>query len=628
MLALLALAIFAPAGVAAETQQSPTEHAITEITAQGWWSDASGTATLEQAQRAPYIPFVGVLTRGYGSDTIWIRLHLSAARHAEHLVLRIQQPQIDEIALFDPVEIRDGLIVPRYSGDRRTIKDGDYVGPKLGFYLLSSETERDIYLRVRTTSTRAIYIELLSQTAADQADRSNQIVISLYLGMLLMLLVWMATRYFFSSERLLALFTLRLALAVGQGMVGSGLARLILHAMEIDVAVQHMIVNVVILLAVFCSLACDLMLLREFDPPQRLWNAAVGLLALLPVTTLLAAADRLWLCLQINNGVMIVMSFVFLALAWSGRAWDLKAPHQHGLPSRGVLRTLYALILITGLPIFLSSAGFGDLPAWLINSPLLYTLLSSMVFLLVIFTKERAKQSLLQETTLQARVAEQVSTTERERREEQERFLEMLAHEIKNPLAAIRTLSENPAVRPTDIDKIKGLVSDIDSVIKLCVQSGQLEQGKFERLDHDCDVGDLLGELQDRSTDRARIRLGRAAATAVRTDSRLLKIILENLLGNALKYSASGSVIDITARRTAREARDGVEVEIANPPGRAGFPDPAQVFEKFYRDPGARSVTGSGLGLYLVHNLAHLLGATVEYVPDPVLVRFKLWLPC
>jgi len=114
----------------------------------------------------------------------------------------------------------------------------------------------------------------------------------------------------------------------------------------------------------------------------------------------------------------------------------------------------------------------------------------------------------------------------------------------------------------------------------------------------------------------------------VRTDPRLLKIILENLLGNAVKYSASGSPIDVTARRSKRDCRDGVAIEIANLPGRAGFPDPSKVFEKFYRDPGARSITGSGLGLYLVHEISGLLDAVIDYAPDPQYIRFRMWLAC
>ena len=70
-----------------------------------------------------------------------------------------------------------------------------------------------------------------------------------------------------------------------------------------------------------------------------------------------------------------------------------------------------------------------------------------------------------------------------------------------------------------------------------------------------------------------------------------------------------------------------VLIRIDNTPGAAGHPDPRQVFKKYYRSPGAHSKTGSGLGLYLVHNVARQLGGWVRYVPNDSCVRFELWLP-
>lgn len=622
------LGMNADAVTVGDASSIPTENISTRISAQGWWSDASGTATLEQAEAARYTSFTGALTRGYGRDTIWIRLRLTAARHAEHLVLRIQPPFIDEIAVFDPLERRNGVIEPRYSGDRQTIREGDYVGPKLGFFLPSADAEREIYLRVRTTSTRVIHLELLDRTVAEESDRTNQITISLYFGMLLMLAVWTATRYFFFPERLVAFFTLRLALAIGQGMMVSGLARLIMNTLAINVENQHIIANTVILFAAPFSLLCDLVLLGEFAPPLRLWRAAVVSIALWPTALLFVAVDQLTTALRITNAYMIVMPIVFLALAWNSSAWERSDARQYDLMSKGALRTFYMLISITSLPIFLTYEGVGELPFWLINTPLWYTLLSSMVFVLVLLSKERARQSMLLESAFQAKLAERTSASERTRREEQERFLDMLAHEIKNPLAAIRTLSENPATLPTKIEKLKGLVTDIDSVIRLCVQSGQLEQGKFERVDVNCDVGSLITEIQQLSVDPSRLRLDLDAGKYVHTDPRLLKIVLENLIGNAVKYSAAGSTVDVTVRHAMRNMQQGVEIEVRNLPGKAGFPDASKVFEKFYRSPHARSVTGSGLGLYLVLEVSRLLGTTIEYVPDPQYVRFRSWLRC
>ena len=48
------------------------------------------------------------------------------------------------------------------------------------------------------------------------------------------------------------------------------------------------------------------------------------------------------------------------------------------------------------------------------------------------------------------------------------------------------------------------------------------------------------------------------------------------------------------------------------------------MFKKYYRSPLASYKTGSGLGLYIVQELARLLGANVVYVSDTELIRFRI----
>ena len=73
--------------------------------------------------------------------------------------------------------------------------------------------------------------------------------------------------------------------------------------------------------------------------------------------------------------------------------------------------------------------------------------------------------------------------------------------------------------------------------------------------------------------------------------------------------------------------RSGVLISVANKPGLAGTPDPQQVFQKYYRNPAAHCKSGSGLGLYLVHNIIKLLGGWVSCHSSDDVVEFKVWLP-
>jgi signal transduction histidine kinase len=115
---------------------------------------------------------------------------------------------------------------------------------------------------------------------------------------------------------------------------------------------------------------------------------------------------------------------------------------------------------------------------------------------------------------------------------------------------------------------------------------------------------------------------------AVNSDSQLLRIILVNLINNAIKYSAPETEIELSAIPFEEYGKSGILISIQNQPGTAGLPDPKQVFDKYYRSSGAYGMTGSGLGLYLVHSITDLLGGRVAYDGVQEKVRFTLWIPC
>jgi signal transduction histidine kinase len=108
----------------------------------------------------------------------------------------------------------------------------------------------------------------------------------------------------------------------------------------------------------------------------------------------------------------------------------------------------------------------------------------------------------------------------------------------------------------------------------------------------------------------------------MRTDKVLLKVILNNLIDNALKYSPPESKVDLSATPVGA----GIAIVVENDVGHAGRPDVSKVFSKYYRSPMARQ-TGSGLGLYVIKGLSAQLGGQLNYAPASPKVRFELWLP-
>jgi signal transduction histidine kinase len=99
---------------------------------------------------------------------------------------------------------------------------------------------------------------------------------------------------------------------------------------------------------------------------------------------------------------------------------------------------------------------------------------------------------------------------------------------------------------------------------------------------------------------------------SIRTDAKLLREILRNLLSNAMKYTAERGKISVRA-----EKRDGaIIIDVRD----AGYGIPLEqqgkIFQKFFRGDNivGKDTEGTGLGLHLVLLISKLLGGTISFV--------------
>ena len=97
---------------------------------------------------------------------------------------------------------------------------------------------------------------------------------------------------------------------------------------------------------------------------------------------------------------------------------------------------------------------------------------------------------------------------------------------------------------------------------------------------------------------------------AIETDPTLLTEILQNLVDNAIQYSAEDGRVEIETEIAADEVRIAVRDDGVGIPKR----HQSRIFERFYRVDAARSraVGGTGLGLSIARHLAGLLGGRIR----------------
>jgi two-component system sensor histidine kinase KdpD len=202
-------------------------------------------------------------------------------------------------------------------------------------------------------------------------------------------------------------------------------------------------------------------------------------------------------------------------------------------------------------------------------------------------------------------------------------LLDSVSHDMRTPLASIRAAAGSlvddqvelsPEDRRSTAEMIDQEAEHLNRIVTNLLDLSRVEAGAL-RLDLEIyDLADLL----EPTVDRARRRLARhdlevavGDLPPVDVDAVLFDQIVTNLLENAAKYTAPGTLVRVSAR----EAPDRNTVRLTVEDAGEGVPESAlpHLFEKFYRAPGRSggSRGGTGVGLAVVRGLADALGGRV-----------------
>jgi two-component system, OmpR family, sensor histidine kinase TctE len=199
----------------------------------------------------------------------------------------------------------------------------------------------------------------------------------------------------------------------------------------------------------------------------------------------------------------------------------------------------------------------------------------------------------------------------------QERFIADAAHQMRTPLAGLRTQLEfalrqkDPADLQASLERIRSSVERATRMISqlLSLARSQSEAPpRFEPVDMNALAREVTQEWVEQALAK-RIDLGfeGAAEPALVEGSRLLlHELLNNLVDNAVRYTPPGG--KVTARVT---ARDFVVVDIEDNGVGISENDRELIFERFYRVTGTEA-TGTGLGLPIVRSIASQHRASVQ----------------
>jgi signal transduction histidine kinase len=601
------------------------------IIARAFVDDPSGQMSLADAQRAAAKPFTGVLSRGFTASATWLELSISGdpgARKGDTWIVRVRPTYLDDLELHDPLDTSGRV---RKAGDHVEWRDAEVKSLSHGFVIPASTEPRQIWLRLSTTSSSFIHVQVMTPEEFQYSRLLQEMVYGLMLGVLLLFFLWAALHWFLWRETMMAMFSATQLMAIIYAATLVGYSRAILgdwlSAMTIDT-----LSNLVYCSYVLISLVFHYFFLREFRPARWL----LRLIPVLAVTAfsialVLIQTGQVRLAMQVNVMSVTLSPFLVLATAISCTAWQTATEDAQPPIRRWALILFYVLVSSVVLVATSHALGLFNAPELNLHLYLIHGILTGAVLVTLLQVRALRNEASRNLATLRARTSAQQVEIERQKSQLQSRFMEMLAHELKTSLSVLHMVFGTPHPSTEMMTHARRTVQSINDLIDRCLLVEKFEDDQIISHYDYFRVDEVVEDSLRKSSEPERFAVYHEERITIKSDRQLLRSVVSNLLDNALNYSPPGSVIQLRVRQGMHEGLRGcelsVENEVALRAGVAMFPDDEQLFKKYYRADGARRHSGSGLGLYLVANFVRLLGGAVRYERQELSVKFTVWLP-
>lgn len=583
--------------------------------------DADGSLTLNDllaAERRPggagFVPLSGPFSRGYTRDVYWLRLEVARTPDADREWWLVAWPPfVDDVRLYTPDA--SGRYIEQRGGDHVPVPERSLAVRETVFPLTLGVEPRTFYLRVASTSTLTLSLELCTPQGFAERSVFTNTRQGVFTGLLLTSVIVSLLSALWLRRRFFIVATLYLCAYGALHFVLNGYDQLILYPGQPWLA-DHVV-------GVLGTLTAGLLIhfVLAYLEPGRAYRG---------LTLILSALA--WLCLfwavlsAAGLYALIAPWFQFTALLILVL---LIALMLMMLPRA---RRRATLMLVMFLPSLLAALAqvmrnLGVLPTNFWTTGLWeWTTLFQIPFAAVV-------------VLLRVREIEQEHQLVRAREQAQRGLINMIAHELRTPLAVIdaaianleaRTLKDDPGLRPR-YRRIQTALTRLNTLVDNALAQDRLQGGEVDIVRQPVAPSDLAAqvrELLDIDVGRhpLKVRLPQDD-TPVRVDSHWLCLAVLNLLDNAIKYSPDGGPIALNFDRDAAALIIGVEDHGIGIPPQAR----ERLFERLYRADNARAlpgVGGLGIGLYLVREIVRRHGGEVRVESAPGTgSRFTLRIP-
>jgi signal transduction histidine kinase len=609
--------------------------APSRIVEQAFVADPGGQMTLEQAMQQPEEIYAGALVRLRVHSVVWVRLRLAPASEPGAAapnpvplpateLLRTIPLWSQSMSLFDPLQTdADG----RAGGLGIQPDDAPFTVHTLTIPVGSEP--RDLWLRLQPSGPIYLNVTVLTTEAAAErevVDAMRQgVVIGLYAMLILLgLLAWVVDRKGI-GHAMFAKQVFNLLLA----MLNANLLQIPDLPASWPEGSSTYAMECLRLLNMGVSLWFFIRVLELLHAPRWALQLLRLPLAVMACGTGLMMTGHLTLVRTLDIGLYIAVPLCLLLAGLACVREPLLSRTTVGLAQRGAERLALGLLLFLAWIPSLPSGFFKtqEQSFFALFTPFA-TLSAVGVLVLVGWRRIRADRQRQVEQVHRAELNALALDFERGERQRQQEFMAMLTHELKAPLSTLGMVVGSATPSASMRRHAELALASMRQVIDHCAQSADIDDASTPTQQVPCSLAVALELRCDALAEKARVVVAPTAAMPqLLADPRMLAIIFNNLLDNALKYSPPGSPISVTLVRSVNPEGAVQEVQVRNQASPGPLPDALRLFQKYYRSEAAQRISGSGLGLHLSRLLARRQGGDLQYRADACNLTFTLVLP-
>jgi two-component system phosphate regulon sensor histidine kinase PhoR len=197
-------------------------------------------------------------------------------------------------------------------------------------------------------------------------------------------------------------------------------------------------------------------------------------------------------------------------------------------------------------------------------------------------------------------------------------FTASVSHELRTPLARLQSLLETAELPGVDLHallrKAREEVTEMTELVDDILFLSELEQEREVVALGVTAAAPVLRDIVAERAERAELA-GLTLRLRIEDETieiplrrRMLRIVAENLIENAIRYAGEGATCTVTLARVG----GAVVLEVADDGTGVPDEDVSRLFERFFRSDRARTTRGTGLGLAIVKHVVESAGGNVE----------------